>query len=212
MPDNIRIAIVDDHPFFIDGVERALRKVQEITLVAQGTSAADACRIAREHQPDIMFLDIAMPGGGIEAARMIADGETSIKIIMLTGSDDDEHVAAALAAGASGYLLKGANRTELIEAVRVVHQGKPYITPGLSSRLLVERTRSSQPNAASAARAKLTVREHQMLDYAAQGLNNAEIAAKCNLALPTVKNCMSRIFQKLQVRNRAEAIAVRAQE
>jgi len=212
MPENIRIAIVDDHPFFRDGVERALRKVQEISLVAQGTSAADAYRIAEENQPDIMLLDITMPGDGIEAARVIANGDAPIKVIMLTGSDDDEHVAAALAAGASGYLLKGANRAELLEAVRAVYNGRPYITPALSSRLLIQRTRGSQPNAGAVARAKLNEREHQMLDYAAQGLNNSEIAAKCNLALPTVKNCMSRIFQKLHVRNRAEAIAVRAQD
>jgi two-component system, NarL family, nitrate/nitrite response regulator NarL len=212
MHNKIRIAIVDDHPFFIDGVERALRKVQEITLVAQGACADDACRIAKEHEPDIMLLDITMPGGGIEAARSITDGDNAIKIIMLTGSDDDEHVAAALAAGASGYLLKGANRTELVEAVRAVHHGRPFITPALSTRLLVQRTRGSQPDVAAAARAKLNLREHQMLDYAAQGLNNSEIAARCNLALPTVKNCMSRIFQKLQVRNRTEAIAVRGQD
>ncbi|WP_088346427.1 MULTISPECIES: response regulator transcription factor [Rhodomicrobium] len=209
MSETIRIAIVDDHPFFRDGVERALRKVQEIRLVAQGMSAADACQIAREQKPDIILLDITMPGGGIEAARRIVDSDVPVKIIMLTGSDDDEHVASALAAGASGYLLKGTNTAELMEAVRAVHHGRPYITPTLSSRLLAQRLRT-QP-AEAPPRAKLNEREQQMLDYAAQGLTNGEIAARCNLALPTVKNCMSRIFQKLQVRNRAEAIAVRTQ-
>lgn len=212
MHENISIAIVDDHPFFRDGVERALRRVKEISLVAHGDSAAEACRIASELQPDIMLLDITMPGGGLQAARAICGSGSSVKIIMLTGSDDDEQVAAALAAGASGYLLKGINTAELIEAVSAVFHGRPYITPALSSRLLVQRVKNQQQKNAGASRSMLNEREQQMLEFAAQGLTNSEIAARCNLALPTIKNCMSRIFQKLRVRNRAEAIAVHRQQ
>jgi DNA-binding NarL/FixJ family response regulator len=204
MHETIRIAIVDDHPFFRDGVERALRKVKGITLVAQGASAAEACRIARENRPDIMLLDITMPGGGIDAARIITDSGLPVKIIMLTASDDDEHVSAALTAGAAGYLLKGTNSEELVTALSAVHSGMPYITPALSSRLLVKR----MPRKANSERGKLSEREKLMLEYAGQGMTNFEIAAKIKLAPQTVKNSMCRIFQKLNVRNRAQAIAV----
>jgi two-component system, NarL family, nitrate/nitrite response regulator NarL len=209
MSEIIEIAIVDDHPFFRDGVERALRRAKDVKFVAQASCAADARRIAKEQRPNIMLLDIDLPGGGIEAVRAIVADGADVKVIMLTVSDDDEHVTNALAAGASGYLLKGADTAELLEAVRTVHLGQPYITPALSSRLLMRQLRSrSQPAAPKASRSELNFREQQILGHAARGLTNHDIAATLDIALPTVKNYMSRIFQKMQVRNRAEAIAV----
>jgi DNA-binding NarL/FixJ family response regulator len=213
MSEVIDIAIVDDHPFFRDGVERALRRAKDIRFVAQASSAAEARRIATEQRPNIMLLDIDLPGGGIEAVRAIAE-DTAVKVIMLTVSDDDEHVTNALAAGASGYLLKGADTAELLEAVRTVHLGQPYITPALSSRLLMRQLRSRSQSAADpkASRSELNFREQQILNHAARGLTNNDIAATLAIAVPTVKNYMSRIFQKMQVRNRAEAIAVHLSE
>ncbi|MDX2159553.1 MAG: response regulator transcription factor [Hyphomicrobiaceae bacterium] len=205
----IKIALVDDHPFFRGGVRRALHKVKDVKLVAEGGTADDAGRIAVEHQPDVMLLDITMPGGGIAAAREIAKCSPRTRIVMLTGSDDDDKVAAALEAGAIGYVLKGADTAELLQAVRAVQSGQAFITPMLSSRLLLDsvRTRRAAEAEAAIAQGSLNNREREILDLVTQGKTNSEIADTLNLALPTVKNYISRIFEKLQVRNRAEAIA-----
>jgi two-component system, NarL family, nitrate/nitrite response regulator NarL len=125
----IRVAAIDDHPFFLDGVRRALSRAIDLDLIAQGASAMDACRIATERQPDVMLLDIDIPGGGIEAARVIMTDCAPIKIIMLTASNHEEHVAAAIAAGAQGYLLKGTDAAELLNAIRQVHAGCFYVYP-----------------------------------------------------------------------------------
>ena len=210
MSETIRIALIDDHPIFRGGLKRAISRARDVKLVAEGATAADACLIAKERQPNVMLLDITMPGGGIEAASAIVASGSSVKVIMVTGSDDDEHVAAALAAGAQGYVLKGAEIAELLEAVRIVHSGHPYITPALSSRLLVRAARKQLlAENATVKGFGLNHREEQILELAAEGLSNSDIAAKLGLAVPTVKNYMSLIFQKMQVRNRAEAIAVK---
>ncbi len=210
MPEAIRIAVIDDHPIFRGGLKRAISRAREVKLVAEGSTAADACAIAGELQPDVMLLDIVIPGGGIEAATAIVASGSPVKVIMLTGSDDEERVTAAIAAGAWGYLLKGTNAGELLEAVRVVHGGDFYVTPALSSRLLVRAVRAQplMPNAAVKGFG-LSHREQQILELAAEGLSNSDIAARLGLAVPTVKNYMSIIFQKMHVRNRAEAIAVK---
>jgi DNA-binding NarL/FixJ family response regulator len=209
MSPAIRVAIVDDHPFFRDGVKRALRRVKDIEFAAEGASAADACQIADEIKPDILLLDITMPGGGIEATRTIAEKSPGIGVIILTGADDDAKAEAALDAGAAGFLLKGVGTLELLEAVRCVHGGRPYITPAVSSRLVLNAVRSRRSTRESIPRhTDLNHREQEILNAAIEGLTNAEIARRLDLALPTVKNYMSRIFEKLNVRNRAEAIAV----
>lgn len=210
MADEIRIAIVDDHPFFREGVERALRKQRTIKFVGSGATAGDAIAIASNEMPDILLLDIGLPGGGVAAARAIVASGSPTRIIMLTGYDDGENVGASLAAGASGYLLKGADTAELLEAIRTVYQGQAYITPALSSRLLMEEVRS--PAADQGRCARLNSRERKLLELAAQGMTNSDIAQQLKLAVPTVKNYMSRTFEKLGVRNRAEAIAVSLSE
>lgn len=206
MPDLIRLAVIDDHPIFRSGLHRALSRVPDVRIVAEGASADEACRIASEGQADVMLLDITLPGDGIEALRTIMAAGSPVKVIMLTGSDDDERVADSLAAGASGYLLKGISAAELVDAVRTVHAGGPYITPALSSRLLVQRMRSQR--APERTELRLNRREQEVLEYAAKGLSNKEIAAALGLTLATVKNYMSRVLQKLNVRSRSEAVAL----
>lgn len=208
MPDIIHIALVDDHPFFREGVRRALRKIKDVKLVAEGESADDARRIAHEQKPDIMLLDITMPGGGIEAAHAIATQEPGVKIVMLTGSDSDEHFNASISSGVRGYVLKGANTEELLRALRTVQSGQPYVTPSLSNRMLFQAARAHEPHLVTQQRrTELTQREQQFMDLAVQGLTNTEIATETALALPTIKNAMSRIYEKLGVRNRAEAVS-----
>jgi DNA-binding NarL/FixJ family response regulator len=203
--EKITIGVVDDHPMFLQGLKRALRSAAHLEFVAEGASAEDACRIASKIKPDILLVDIGIPGNGIKAAETIGATAPSVKVIMVTGSDEDDHVERALAAGAKGYLLKGAGAEEVISAINTVHEGKPFITPLLASRLLVERFNScSTPRAAPQVR--LNRREQEILDCAAQGMTNKEIAEKLGLQLRSVKNYMSRVLLKLGVRNRMEAI------
>lgn len=184
---------------------RALQKARGVRIVGTGGSADDAIRIVAEQKPDILLLDIGLPGGGIEAARAIqASSPERTRIIILTGSDDSADVAAAFQGGVRGYLLKGADSTELLQAIRSVHQGDTFITPMLWSRVMAQSVAQQQASPSL----ELSARERQMLDLACTGLTNGEIATRLNLALPTVKNAMSRIFDKLGVRNRAEAIAM----
>lgn len=206
MSDLIRLAVIDDHPIFRSGLHRALSRVPDVKIVAEGDSADDARRIASEGQADVMLLDITLPGDGIEALRAIVAAGAPIKVVMLTGSDDDERVADSLAAGANGYLLKGISAAELVDAVRSVHAGRPYITPALSSRMLIQRMRAQR--APERVEARLNRREQEVLECAAQGLSNKEIAATLGLTLATVKNYMSRVLQKLHVRSRSEAVAL----
>ena len=206
MSEHIRIAAVDDHPLFLEGLQRALRAVPELELICQGHSAADARRISREVKPDILLLDIGIPGDGIAALRAIALDNPAAKIVMLTGSDDDDHVADALAAGAKGYLLKGAGLAELVEAVRSVNAGQPYVMQAVASRMLVQKL-GVKTLSVSRQLDQLNYRERQVLDYAAQGMTNRDIAVKLKLKVRTVKNYMSRILQKMQARNRFAAIA-----
>lgn len=206
MSQEIRIAAIDDHPIFLEGLCRAIRTLPHLKIVEQGATASDARRIAGDVRPDVMLLDIGIPGGGIPAARAISTHVPSVKIIMLTGSESDEHVEAALLAGAKGYLLKGAKISEVAEAVACVHSGRPYVTGEIASRLLVSRLSAQGAMTASQVE-KLNYREKQVLECASRGLTNRDIASELGLQVRTIKNYMSRILQKLQARNRVAAIA-----
>ncbi len=204
MSEPIRVAVIDDHPIFLDGLERVLRRMKEVNLVAKGASAADALSIAAEHRPEIMLLDLTMPGGGFEAARAIRGAQPAIKIIVLTASDDHDKVATAIECGAQGFLTKGVVAAELLDAIKAVHRGQPYVTPAVSARFLMQRLRGQAvPNSS----AKFNRRETEVLDLVAQGLSNQDIAERLSLALPTIKNYLTRIFAKLRVHSRTQAIA-----
>lgn len=207
MPEVIKIAIVDDHPIFRDGIDRALRRQSGLLLVGIGSTAAEAVSIAKEQKPDVILLDIGLPGGGIAAAQAIRKLGGPTRIVILTGLDDDAYVTDAIDAGAAGYILKGVEAPELISAIRSVHLGENYVTPSLSTRLLMKATRGESRDRTAVA-GSLTPRERRLLDLAAKGMTNNDIAAELDLALPTVKNAMSRIFDKLEAHNRAEAIAI----
>jgi DNA-binding NarL/FixJ family response regulator len=206
MGETIQIVLVDDHPMFRDGVVHTLSSELDIEVVAQGSTARDAIRLAMELLPDIILLDITMPGSGIEAARGIATSCPVTKIVMLTGSEDEEHLLAALKAGARGYILKGIAGRELVRILRTVHVGDVYVTPSLAASLLVEMS-AGVPGPRSAANriGDLTEREHQILEYVAAGKSNKEIGQQLFLSEKTIKHYMTNILQKLQVRNRVEA-------
>lgn len=207
MSERIRVVVVDDHPLFREGVAHTLRGANFLELVGEGSTADDAVRIAKAELPNIVLLDVSMPGGGIEAARAIAHACPVVKTMMLTVSESEEHVAQALDAGAQGYLLKGTSGLELIAAMRSVARGNSYVSPRLAGRLLtLSRRQSGNGGAKPTELADLTKREEQILDHVAQGRTNKEIAIQLKIGEKTVKHYMTNIMQKLQVRNRVEAV------
>lgn len=205
MNEHIQVLIVDDHPLFRDGVVQTLRADPDIDIVGQAKTAREAIEFAAELLPDIILLDITIPGGGLNAAQTIAATLPITKLIMLTASEAEEDVLAALKAGARGYILKGVSGDELIKVVHNVYAGEAYITPGLAATLLAEMQnhRRAQPEAGPLD--ELTEREREILEHVAGGMSNKEIAHKLSLSEKTVKNYMTNILQKLQVRNRVEA-------
>ena len=206
MSDKIQIIIVDDHPLFRDGVIQTLKAEPDIEIVGEATTAPEAVRLAGELLPDVILLDITIPGGGLNAARTIAATLPVTKIVMLTASEAEEDVLAALKAGARGYILKGVSARELVKIVRDVYAGEAYVTPTLAASLLSEMT-GDWPGQRPATNPldELTDRERQILEKVAAGLSNKEIAQQVFLTEKTVKHYMTNILQKLQVRNRVEA-------
>ncbi len=203
MSDLITVAIVDDHPLMREGVAYALTQSGRFSIIAMGGKAADAVRIAQDFLPEVMLLDINMPGGGIEAARQINVQCPIVKMAMLTISENQTHVCDAMEVGARGYILKGVSANELASILISIHEGQSYVTPQLAARLL------RQPARAIPATSKLddlTQRETEILDNVAKGLTNKEIAHTLNLSEKTVKHYMTNVMQKLQVRNRLEAV------
>lgn len=206
MSELIQVIIVDDHPMFREGVVQTLRAEPDIEIVGEATTSAEAMRLAGELLPDIILLDLAIPGGGLRAAEAISAASPVAKIIILTASEAEEDVLAALKAGARGYILKGVSGRDLIKIVRSVHAGEAYVTPSLAASLLSEMQGGKRgQDQAAGPFDDLTERERQILQKLAAGLSNKEIAQELALSEKTVKHYMTNILQKLQVRNRVEA-------
>ena len=206
MTESIRVVVADDHPLFREGVINSLRSMPDILVVGQASDADEAVRLVREELPDLALLDVTMPGGGIEAARKIAAACPATRIVMLTVSEDEDDLLAAMKAGASGYVLKGVSARELAGVVRSVSAGEVYVAPSLAFGLLRE---MSKPRASDPL-AELSGRERQVLELVANGLSNQEIGLKLGLAEKTIKHYMTNILTKLQVRSRVEAALLAA--
>ena len=203
--DKIRLAIVDDHSIFREGMLSVLKTEPDIEIVGQGENAEDAVRLARELLPDIIFLDISMPGGGLNAAQTIVENYPVVKIIILTGSEGEAHVMTALKTGARAYVLKGVAARELVNILHTVQSGEVYVTPTLAASLLSEITTGSRNEPSQSTFDKLTEREHEILALIAAGTSNKEIGLQLHLTEKTVKHYVTNILQKLQVHNRVQA-------
>jgi DNA-binding NarL/FixJ family response regulator len=207
----IRVLIADDHEAFRAGLRAVLETAGDVAVVAEASTGEAAVAAVADALPDVVLMDVNMPGlDGVAATRQIADASPHVAVLVLTMLDDDETVFAAVRAGARGYLLKGASRAELIRAVRSVAAGEAIFGPGVARRLMDFFARPA-PRADPAAFPELTEREQEILELIAQGRSNADITAALVLSPKTVRNHVSNIFSKLQVRDRAEAI-VRARE
>jgi two-component system, NarL family, nitrate/nitrite response regulator NarL len=204
MSKPIRIVVIDSHPIFRQGVIRTIGRSDGMALVGEGTTAADAQRLAGEKQPDIVILDIAIRDGLDVVGEMAAQG---VKCLVLTALDDVLSVSNALAAGANGYILKGVSGLELIGALKAVHGGQPYVTAELAVRLLIGvKGKSLVPKRDAKVQAALTYREQQVLEHITKGYTNQEIAERLGLTIGTIKYYLSQLFKKLHVRNRVQAV------
>lgn len=201
MTDPIRIVVADDHPLFREGVVASLMATGDFAVVGEAGDAPGAVRLAREQLPDLILLDVTMPGSGLQAAAEIAAACPATRIVMLTVSEDEDDLMAALTAGASGYLLKGVSARELVAGLRSVAAGEVYVAPSLAGRMLRE---LSKPRSATPLD-DLSVRERDVLELVATGLSNAAVGERLSLAEKTVKHYMTNILTKLQVRSRVEA-------
>lgn len=207
----VRTLIVDDHPLFRRGLRTLLAALPEIAVIGEAGSGEEAVRLAGELHPDLVLMDLQMPGGsGLAATRAIVHADPHTRVLVVTLSADDDSVFAALRAGAHGYLLKEAEDEEMLRAVRAVAEGSVIFSPGIAARLLsfFAAPRRSLPQDIFP---ELSEREREILVLIAQGHNNAAIAEQLVLSRKTVSNYVSNIFNKLHVADRAQAI-VRARE
>jgi DNA-binding NarL/FixJ family response regulator len=207
----IRLLIADDHAVFREGLRAMLGSESDTEVVGEAATGNEVVERAAELGPDIILMDIQMPQvNGIEATRRILEANPEVGVVVLTMFEDDDSVFSAMRAGARGYVLKGADPSQILKVLRAVGNGEAYFGPEIARRLM---DFFSAPKSTSPAEAfpELTSREVEILDLIAQGHSNAKIAARLYLSPKTVGNHISHIFTKLQVADRAHAI-IRARE
>src|SRR6266852_380231 len=207
--DQIRILIADDHPLFRDGLRALLESVPDMQVIGEVATGNEVMAKAQALQPDVILMDIKMPGlNGIEATRRVLQTSPHIRILVITMFEDDESVFAAIRAGARGYLLKGAVQEETLRAIRAVASGEAIFGPSIAERLMhyFGSTRPVGKSGPAQFFPELTDREYEILALIAQRKSHAEIAAHLVLIPKTVRNHVSNILSKLQVADRAEAM------
>ena len=204
MADRIKVAVVDAHPLYRQGLANALTG-SRLALVTEGATADDAHSAVKTGNPDVLLLDIRVPGDGMAAAQDILRMRPDLKVVILTACEEEENVTDALRIGVHGYILKSVSGPELVHAIESIHRGEPYITPALASRLLIQSRGSPLPVQRNGS-IDLTPRDKQLLGYLARGLTNQEIARSLGMNVRTVKHYLTQMFRKMRVRNRVEAI------
>ncbi len=201
----MKVLICDDQAIVRDGLELLLKLEKDIEVVGVAQDGAEAVTLAAKMQPDLVLMDLKMPGlNGVEATRRICALEPRPRVLVLTTFDDDEWVFDAIRAGAAGYLLKDTPREKVLEAIRGTVTGKTYMDPAIAGKLL-EQVASNQEQPSTLLTAKLTGREVEVLRLIAQGLANGDIAEKLHLSEGTIRNHVSSIFAKLDVSDRTQA-------
>jgi DNA-binding NarL/FixJ family response regulator len=208
--EHVRILIADDHPMFRDGLRAVLDATEAIDVIGTAGTGIEAVELAAALQPDVVIMDIHMPElDGLQATRRIVAESPHIGVLVLTMFGEDESIFQAMRAGARGYLLKGADQSDIVRAVRAVAAGDAIFGPALARRLMG--FFDSGGGGAALPFSELTAREREVLELVAKGMSNPEIAKALFVSGKTVRNHVSNIFSKLQVTDRAQAI-VRAHE
>ena len=207
----LRVLIADDHPLFRHGLQALLSATPDFDVVGEASTGDEVISQASTLQPDVILMDIQMPGqSGIEATRRILHEHPSIRILVVTMFEDDASVFTAMRAGARGYVLKDAEKVEMLRAISAVGSGEAIFSPAIATRL-IDFFSAPQPAVPPQTFPELTEREREILNLIAQGQSNPEIAARLVLSSNTVRNYVSNIFSKLQVADRAHAI-IRARD
>ena len=205
MTGTLRVMLVDDHEVVRQGLRALLEAEDDIEVVAEADSGLSAVSLAGTHQPDVVVMDVRMPGGsGVEACRAIRDERPDAQVIMLTSFSDDEALFNSIMAGAAGFVLKQIRGRDLVDAIRTVGGGKSLLDPDVTQRVL-ERLRKAKFDEKDPKLARLSPQEERILDLVGEGLTNREIGERIHLSDKTVKNYVSTILQKLEVARRAEA-------
>jgi two-component system, NarL family, response regulator LiaR len=200
---NVRVLIVDDHTILRKGIRALLTETPGFEVVGEAGNGQDAVSLAQELRPDVILMDLLMPGmNGIEATRQITNSDRDARILVLTSFAADNNVFPAVKAGALGYLLKDSTPEELVRAIRQVHRGEPSLDPAIARKLLQEIARPVERRPAPEA---LTAREMQVLGLIARGLSNQDIAGRIMASEPTVRTHVSRILAKLHLASRTQA-------
>jgi DNA-binding NarL/FixJ family response regulator len=204
--ESLRVVLVDDHDLFRTGLRNLLGE-QGVAIVGEAATGAEAVRLVGDLTPDVVVMDLNMPGmGGVEATRHIAGISPLTRVVMLTISDEDSDVMDAIIAGACGYLLKSASIQDLISGIHAAARGESLISPHIAAKVLQRlRATSSQPEIEELIRTELSEREIEVLKLIANGKDNALIAAELHISPKTVKNHISNILMKLQIDNRIQA-------
>ncbi|NTS33945.1 response regulator transcription factor [Phyllobacterium sp. BT25] len=201
----ISVALVDDHPLMLAGVVNLFETNSEFSVVAKGASADDALQISRQLRPDVMVLDLYMPGNVFEVISEIGANPGGTKVVAFTAMTGSDYAVRALHAGAKGYVLKGSSADELVEGVRAAHSGETYITPAFAIKV-IEALRIASLRKRAAGPIKLSIREEQIVSLLLRGRTNREIAIGLGIGEKTVKNYMTILMQKLHARNRLEVL------
>lgn len=205
MAQAIRLVVVDDHPMFRKGLVGLLRDEADFQVVGQAADGEQAVRLVQGRQPDVVLMDLMMPGvDGVEATRRLLEMTPGARVLMLTISEDDEDLLAAIRAGARGYILKNADADELFQAIRRVHAGEAVLASAVTLRVL-EAVRAAPPPPAPAT--PLTPREREVAWLLARGATNREIAETLFISKNTVKTHVSNILEKLDIQSRRQVAA-----
>ncbi|MFI2619444.1 response regulator [Streptomyces sp. NPDC018584] len=219
----VRVVLADDQPLVRAGLRVLMADAPDIDVVGEAGTGTEAVRLARDVRPDVVVMDIRMPGmDGIEATRLIREGGGSVRVLVLTTFDDDEYVYGALRAGASGFLVKDMALEDILAAIRVVAAGDGLIAPSVTRRLIEEFAARPEPGPPSTPRSVedgakggvkaalegITGREREVLTLIGRGLSNAEVAAQLFITVATVKAHVARLFTKLDARDRVQLVII----
>lgn len=202
----VRIIIADDHTLFRQGLKQVLELEKDFSVVAEAGSGDDALNLTRDLKPDVVVLDVSMPGGGLEACARIKQALPQVGVVILTMHEDQEYLMRALKSGANSYLVKDVDSANLAEAIRAARDGRPYLHPKLAGLALMEVARGPERQSGrGAGDPGLTDREVEVLRLVGQGASNREIAASLFISEKTAKNHLTHIFEKLGVSDRTQA-------
>ncbi|MDO8634840.1 MAG: response regulator transcription factor [Dehalococcoidia bacterium] len=205
--EKITILLADDHAVLREGMRRLLEQHKDMVVLAEAADGEQAVKLVAEVLPNVVLMDIVMPGlNGVEATKLIKKQNPGTAVLILTAYEDERYILGLLEAGVAGYLLKSATGEEIVKAIRAVHAGESVLHPTVMAKLLARAARSFTELTPQPGKSELTEREMSVLQLAARGMSNKELAQQLNLAMPTIKSHLVNIFNKMGVASRTEAV------